>query len=170
MLQTAAKGQDLRAWIEEMVVAGELLRIQGAEREQEIGGIVDIYQRKIGWPALLFENIPNYPPGFRVLANLFVSVKRIALTLGLPENTSEIELVRFWRDYFRDAPTIEPTEAQSGPIFETYCLCPRKKRASSTRSTGLPINVLARLMHLSFQRLLGLGADRRRANARPIGG
>jgi 4-hydroxy-3-polyprenylbenzoate decarboxylase len=118
MLQTMTKGQDLRSWIEAMEAAGELKRIQGAEREEEIGGIVDIYQRKIGRPALLFEDIPGYGRGYRVLANLFVSVKRIALTLGLPESTSEIELVRFWRDYFREAPTVAPTPVGTGVVLE----------------------------------------------------
>jgi 4-hydroxy-3-polyprenylbenzoate decarboxylase len=101
-----------------MEAAGELVRVEGAEREEEIGGIVDIYQRKMGRPALLFDNIPGYQPGFRVLANLFVSVKRIALTLGLPENTTEIELVRFWRNYFKQAPAIEPTPVNTGPVLE----------------------------------------------------
>ena len=34
--------QDLRAWLADMEAAGELKAIKGAEREQEIGGIVDI--------------------------------------------------------------------------------------------------------------------------------
>lgn len=118
MLQVTPKGQDLRSWIDRMESAGELMRIKGAEREEEIGGIVDIYQRKMGRPALLFEDIPGYQPGYRVLANLFVSVKRIALTLGLPESTSEIELVRFWRDYFRNAPAIPPTTVETGSVLE----------------------------------------------------
>ena len=110
--------QDIRTWIETMEEAGELLRVSGADREDEIGGIVDIYQRKIGGPALLFDKVPGYNPDYGVLANLFVSVKRIALTLGLPETTSEIDLVRFWRETFRNPPTIPPVEVETGPILE----------------------------------------------------
>ena len=40
--------QDLRAWIAQMRAAGEVEDIKGVEREREIGGIVDIYQRRIG--------------------------------------------------------------------------------------------------------------------------
>ncbi|MET0924364.1 MAG: hypothetical protein ABWY47_14595, partial [Xanthobacteraceae bacterium] len=40
--------QDLRAWIDELRAAGELQEISGAEREHEIGGIVDLYMRKMG--------------------------------------------------------------------------------------------------------------------------
>jgi UbiD family decarboxylase len=112
------QSQDLRDWIAQMDEAGELLRISGADREREIGGIVDIAMRKMGRPAVLFEDVPNYKPGFRVLANLFTSVKRIALTLGLPENTSQVGLVRFWRDYMRDMPMIMPTEVDTGALLE----------------------------------------------------
>lgn len=119
-MDTASKidGQDLRAWIKAMNEAGELLTVKGADREREIGGIVDIMMRKMGRPAVLFEDVPGYEPGFRVLANLFTSVKRIALTLGLPGDTPEVELVRFWRDYMRNAPTIPPQVVNSGALLE----------------------------------------------------
>ena len=81
--ERTARGQDLRDWIAHMDRAGELLTIKNADREREIGGIVDIAMRGMGRPAVLFEDVPGYQPGFRVLANLFTSVKRIALTLGL---------------------------------------------------------------------------------------
>jgi UbiD family decarboxylase len=110
--------QDLRTWIAKMEAAGELLRVSGANREEEIGGIVDIHQRKIGGPALLFDKVPGYDPDYGVLANLFVSVKRIALTLGLPEDTSEIDLVRFWRETFRNPPLIPPVEVETGSILD----------------------------------------------------
>ena len=84
MLETNLQTQDLRQWLQMMEAVGDLKRVHGAGREDEIGGIVDIYQRKMGRPALLFDDVPGYPAGFRVLANLFVSVKRIAMTLGLP--------------------------------------------------------------------------------------
>ena len=112
------RGQDLRDWIEGMRAAGEILDIKGADREREIGGIVDIAMRKMGRPAVLFEAVPGYDPNFRVLANLFTSVRRIALTLGLPAETSEVDLVRWWRDYMRDAPTIPPKEVNTGALLD----------------------------------------------------
>jgi 3-polyprenyl-4-hydroxybenzoate decarboxylase len=57
--------QDLRAWIAEMETANQLQKVSGAEREEEIGGIVDVYQRKIGNKALLFDEIPGFPGGGR---------------------------------------------------------------------------------------------------------
>jgi len=50
--------------------------IKGAEREKEIGGIVDIYQRRIGNKAVLFDQIPGHPRGHRILANILTSIRR----------------------------------------------------------------------------------------------
>ena len=91
--------QDLRTWLGDIEAAGELQKISGAEREEEIGGIVDVYQRKIGNKAVLFDDIPGYPRGYRVLANILTSVPRINLTLGMPAAAKEVDLVNFWRRY-----------------------------------------------------------------------
>ena len=37
---------DLRDWLAQMEAAGEVQKVSGAERMEEIGGIVDIYQRR----------------------------------------------------------------------------------------------------------------------------
>ena len=113
-----ARGQDLRDWLAHMEAAGELLKVSGADREREIGGVIDIAMRKMGRQAVLFDKVPGYDPSFRVVANLFTSVKRIALTLGLPGDTSEVELVRYWRDYMRNAPTLPPKQVNTGPLME----------------------------------------------------
>src|SRR6201990_1611270 len=101
-----APKQDLRAWLAEMEAAGEVTHISGADREREIGGIVDIYQRKIGNPAGLFDEIPGYPKGYRVLANILTSIRRINLTMGNPPDGTEVDLVRHWRRYMKEARTI----------------------------------------------------------------
>ena len=49
---------DLRDWLAQMDAAGELQKVAGANREEEIGGIVDIYQRQANNKALLFDDIP----------------------------------------------------------------------------------------------------------------
>ena len=62
--------KDLREWISSIEAGGELKIIKGAEPKEEIGGFVDIYQRKMGSPALMFDEIPGYPKGYRVIANI----------------------------------------------------------------------------------------------------
>jgi UbiD family decarboxylase len=114
---TNASRQDLRVWLAEMEAAGEIRHIEGADREREIGGIVDIYQRKIGNPALLFDDIPGYPKGYRVLANILTSIRRINMTMGNPADGSEIELVRHWRKYMKEAKMIPPVTVASSALL-----------------------------------------------------
>ena len=114
---TSAK-QDLRAWLAMMEAAGEVTHVTGAEREREIGGIVDIFQRKIGNPLVLFDEIPGFPKGHRVLANLLTSVRRINMTVGNSPDASEIDLVQHWRRYMKEAKTIAPVEVTSGPVMD----------------------------------------------------
>jgi len=46
-----APSRNLRAWLAQMQDAGELVTVTGADRDEEIGGIVDLYQRTMGAPA-----------------------------------------------------------------------------------------------------------------------
>jgi 4-hydroxy-3-polyprenylbenzoate decarboxylase len=101
-----------------MEAAGQLQKVSGAEREREIGGIVDIYQRRIGNKALLFDNIPGYPSGYRILANVLTSVPRINMTIGLPADSTPVDLVAFWRRYMRDLKSIPPRVVERGLIHE----------------------------------------------------
>jgi UbiD family decarboxylase len=110
--------QDLRTWLAAMEAAGEVQPIAGANREEEIGGIVDFYQRRTGNQAVLFDDIPGYPRGHRVLANILTSVRRINLTLGLAADAREIELVQFWRKTMKAAKTIPPVTVASGALLE----------------------------------------------------
>src|SRR5689334_4021795 len=80
--------KDLRDWISGVEAAGELNAIEGADPKEEIGGIVDIYQRRMGNPAVIFDAVPGFPKGFRVLANILTSVPRINVALGLPPRGS----------------------------------------------------------------------------------
>ena len=110
--------KDLRDWIAGIEAAGELKVIKGAETKEEIGGFVDIYMRKMGNPAVMFDEIPGYPKGHRVIANILTSVPRINIALGLPPETTEIELTQWWRNYFKNAPS-HPTKAvNGGPLLD----------------------------------------------------
>jgi UbiD family decarboxylase len=110
--------QDLRVWIAEMEAANQLQKVSGAELEEEIGGIVDVYQRKIGNKAVLFDDIPGFPSGYRILANILTSIPRINLTIGMPVSSGEIDLVQFWRRYMREMKSIPPRTVANGLIQE----------------------------------------------------
>ena len=107
--------KDLRDWISALEAAGELKVIKGAEPKEEIGGIVDIYMRKMGNPAVMFDEVPGYPKGHRVIANILTSVPRINVALGLPPEASEMELIQWWRNYMKHAPSHTTTVGQWRP-------------------------------------------------------
>jgi UbiD family decarboxylase len=117
ILSNAPK-QDLRTWLGQMEAAGELQLVKGANREEEIGGIVDFYHRQTGNRAVLFDDIPGYPNGYRVVANILTSLRRIKLTLGLPPDCSDMELVAYWRRFMKDARTIPPVTVPTGLVLE----------------------------------------------------
>lgn len=110
--------KDLRHWMSEIERAGEITRIAGAEPKEEIGGIVDIYMRKPGNPAVLFDDIPGYPKGHRVLANILTSIPRCAIALGQDPRSTDRDLVQWWRRYFADKPSIPPKPVNGGPLLE----------------------------------------------------
>ncbi|HLH97435.1 MAG TPA: UbiD family decarboxylase [Xanthobacteraceae bacterium] len=109
---------DLRDWVAEIEAADQLQRVSGAELEEEIGGIVDAFQRRTGNKAVLFDDIPGFPSGYRILANILTSVPRINITLGLPPSGRDIDLVGFWRRTMRDMKSIPPVTVASGPVQE----------------------------------------------------
>ena len=68
-----------------MEAAGEVQHVTGANRDEEIGGIVDFYQRKTGnQRCSISTTFPAIRTGHRVIANILTSIKRIHLTLGNP--------------------------------------------------------------------------------------
>src|SRR5262245_34273373 len=96
--------RDLREWLAAIEAGGDVRVVNGAHWDVELGTIVDQYQRRMGLPALLFDNIVDYPQGYRILANTLTSTRRIALTLGLPLESTEKALVQAWRRHGGDYP------------------------------------------------------------------
>ena len=72
----------------------------------------------MGNPALLFDEVPGFPKGHRVIANILTSVPRINVALGLPPQASEMELIQWWRNYMKHAPSHPATAVNGGPLLE----------------------------------------------------
>jgi UbiD family decarboxylase len=110
--------QDLREWIAAVEAMGELTRIEGADPHHELGGIVDLYQWDMGNPALLFDNIKGHRPGYRLLANVFTSLSRIALSLNLPLDYGPRDFVAAWRTQLKDLQPQPAVMVDHGPVLE----------------------------------------------------
>lgn len=109
--------KDLRDYLAKLDELGELVTVRGATWEEEIGGIAELMTEREG-PALLFDEIPGYPPGYRVAANLFTTVKRTALALGLPlDDLSAQRVGERWAKITQAFKPIPPDEVATGPIL-----------------------------------------------------
>jgi UbiD family decarboxylase len=109
----------LRDWIEHIDALGELRRIDGASWQSEIGAITDIFQHDEKAPAVLFDNVPGYPRGFRILCNAFGG-KRQNVTLGFPTSLSKVEMSEAFLHEYREAKgnPIPFEWTETGPVLE----------------------------------------------------
>ncbi|MBW1801036.1 MAG: UbiD family decarboxylase, partial [Deltaproteobacteria bacterium] len=100
---------------------GDLKRINGANWDLEMGAIVELVFRegRRPKPAMIFDDIPGYPKGFRTLFGMLGSTWRIAKTLGLPEcDISPLELADSWYEKSKALAGIPPELVETGPVME----------------------------------------------------
>ncbi|KKM09817.1 hypothetical protein SY88_16605 [Clostridiales bacterium PH28_bin88] len=110
--------KDLREWMQKVEPRGGLKRVTGAHWDVELGVITDLYQRRPGSPALLFDEIGDYPKGYRVLSNSLAAMDRIAMTLELPVEASTMEIVDRWRKSMKSFVPVPVKEVKEGPVLE----------------------------------------------------
>jgi UbiD family decarboxylase len=109
---------DLREWMDEAEKLGELKTVRGASWQEEIGLATDVVIPPDDGPAVLFDEVPGCPKGFRLLINCFAG-KRRAMTLGLPQGLTKQELSdAYFAHYQRDPQHISPVYVDNGPVFE----------------------------------------------------
>src|SRR5215467_5761364 len=110
---------DIREFLARVEAAGELLRIKGAHWDLEMGTLAEIvYHARSEPPAILFENVPGYPKGMRLLSGATNSSKRLALALGFPVPQHPLDVVRAYRDRMKTHRPIPPNVVTSGPVME----------------------------------------------------
>ena len=111
---------DLRAFLKGTEKLGELKTVRNADWNLEVGAITEISGAEPNPPALLFEDIKDYPPGFRILTNMFQTQSRTALALGLPTTLRGVDLVRAVKDILKSVAPLPPVLRDSGPIQENF--------------------------------------------------
>src|SRR5215813_13507527 len=125
--EKAAKSQNtvtyrgLRDWLERVDKIGELLNVNGAHWDREMGGITQMLTEsaKGKAPAILFDEVPGYPKGYRTLYGQFSTIKRVALTLGLPlEYERKADIVKAYHHVMTDMKLIKPKMVKTGAIFD----------------------------------------------------
>ena len=110
---------DLRQFIEAAKEVGDWREIRKADWNIEIGALIEATAELIPQPPILiFDEIRDYPAGFRVVGLAFAAYKRVALALGLPPDRSKLELVRLASRKIRSAQPIPPQEVVRAPVTE----------------------------------------------------
>jgi 4-hydroxy-3-polyprenylbenzoate decarboxylase len=110
---------DLREFLDKVKELGELKVIEGANWDLEIGAITHLMARKGNSPALLFDKIQGYKPGYRTLALPGASQKRANLIWGLPLELRGPELVRTLKDKLNEPiEPVPPVVVREGPIMQ----------------------------------------------------
>ncbi|MDP2660123.1 MAG: UbiD family decarboxylase [Dehalococcoidia bacterium] len=110
--------RDLRGWLQEVENMGQLQVARGAHWDLEIGTITELVHRQKNKPAVLFDEIPDYPSGHRVLVNALGSNDRLALTWGLPAGLSTRELKEQVRRKYEGLEPLNPMLVSEGPVME----------------------------------------------------
>jgi 4-hydroxy-3-polyprenylbenzoate decarboxylase len=111
--------RDLREWLDLVDELGELKVVRGASWQRDIGRVAEMLDHTAGSPCVLFDAIPGYPTGRRVVTNCNGTLTRQAVTLGLdPAEASHQRLFDFWRPMLRGLRPIPPRQVDDGPILE----------------------------------------------------
>ena len=110
--------RDLRGWLQEVEKLGQLEVARGAHWNLEIGTITELVFRQKEKPVVVFDDIPDYPPGYRVAINTLGSNDRMALTWGLPAGLSTKDLKNRLAEKYATLKPIKPTVVKDGPVME----------------------------------------------------
>ena len=114
--------EDLREWLAHAERLGEVRTLRGASWEEDIGLVAEAILRAENGPCVVFEDIPGCPKGFRLLLNMFAGTRR-AMTLGLPDHLTKVELSEAYREAYLKETKIIPHEiVDDGPVFENILL------------------------------------------------
>ena len=119
--QVAGSYRGLRGWLDTVERLGELKRVSGAHWDVEMGAVTHMLTEKSGGtaPAILFDDVPGYAKGYRTLYGQLSSVKRIALSLGLPlQYQRKVDIVQRYHARTQDLRPLPPRYVNDGPIFE----------------------------------------------------
>jgi UbiD family decarboxylase len=113
--------EDLRDLIERFQAMGELRTVEGADAHLEISALSElVVTRYSGFdPAILFDNIKGYDPGFRILSGASNSFKRLATIIGVPIPANRLDIVKSCKARMKqEFPLIPPRVVSSGPVLE----------------------------------------------------
>lgn len=121
-LRPILRYNDLREWMAEADRLGELRTVTGASWQEDIGLAADAVIRADDGPAVLFDEVPGSPKGFRIIINVFAG-KRRNMTLGFPPQLTKQELSQaYFEHYLKAQRLIAHKVVEDGPVFENVTM------------------------------------------------
>ena len=111
----------LRGWLDRVDAMGELKRVSGAHWDAEMGAVTHMLTEKSQGtaPAILFDEVPGYAKGFRTLYGQMSSIRRIALTLGLPlDYQRKVDIAKTYHARMRELKPVAPRFVNDGPVLK----------------------------------------------------
>ena len=108
---------DLRGFMQRLDEIGQLKKVEGADWDLEIGTITELMAERLG-PALLFDKIKGYAEGYRVLSNTVLSKIGQRVAFDHPDEMSDVEIVRYWKDKWEQYQPVPPKVVKTGPVME----------------------------------------------------
>jgi UbiD family decarboxylase len=113
---------DLRDWLEAIGSINALQSVEGAHWDEEIGAISELNYRRTSPAAMLFDAVPGYPRGFRVLTGSVSDARRTAITLRLGSDLDDAGLVNALRgkptEWEAAAKSFGPATVDSAPVLK----------------------------------------------------
>lgn len=108
---------DMRGFLRCLEEMGEIKQFEGVDLKLEVGALTERAAEKEG-PALLFSGFKDYPPGFRIVSNLFRTCRRTAPAMGLPSDLKGIEFLYAWRKKLAAYKPVAVQQVEGGPVCE----------------------------------------------------
>jgi 4-hydroxy-3-polyprenylbenzoate decarboxylase len=110
--------KDLRGFIREVDELGALRRINGADPRYELGGITEVAAGSAECPALLFDQIKGFAPGFRVFTNATTTAQRAALALGVDPSLAPLDALKAWMKKRQTLTPLKPAATNAAQFLE----------------------------------------------------
>ena len=110
--------KDLRGFIKQVDELGALRRVNGADPRYELGGITEVAAGSAECPALLFDRIKGFAPGFRVFTNATTTPQRAALALGIDPSLAPLDALKAWMKQRQTLTPHQPAAVNAAPFLE----------------------------------------------------
>lgn len=110
--------RDLREFVALVEKMGLVRHVEGADAHLEIGGITEVAAARPESPLLLFDAIPGYQRGFRVLTNATFNHRMAAVALGIDPDLGPLDALKAWKAKRERIKPIAPTITKTAAFLE----------------------------------------------------